>query len=551
MRGWVAWMLAVWVAPCVWGQTSVTVPWEDVKRLHEESVERKIMEKLNRATAARKPQVYSVEETRCQLKIGPREAQGRLLISGRVIEGDPEPIRLFGPGTVVAGIAGVRGGTLLPARAGGDGLAFLPTNSGPFQVELDVVLPVREDATSRLVEADWPPAVLATVALAFEAGLQMLDPPGYEGATPGTYRLPGQGRVCVRFADAARGEKPRIVELDLFTGVRFQENKAVLRTWFLPVRVEAASVEVLAPAGARLLGSSLPDSRIRAASNGVWVVESADLGRSPFSMEFILPDDPVAGVAFAMPSVSENRGREGYFAVEEPQDGEVELRADGVQEKIPLAKLAPALLREAGLIRSLAHAPRGQAVRLLCRPYAPVARPAVVLEAIDFAVTFEESGATMVLLSATVPPEAGTRLFLRAVPGTEVWSLKVDGAGRSVYGDGQGRWVVPLADGKPSRVELALLHKGEKLGLKGRAEAALPETGLSAQVARVRLSLPARVDLLSVEGAVSPDAAAAGDGSGGGRRTYGFVRPFYKGEAMPIAALYKEPVKAAKGSGNQ
>ena len=539
------WVLAVWVVPWAWGQTSVTVPWEDVKRLQEESIERKIVERMKRETVVPKPQRYSVDEALCRLKIGRREARGNLYLRGCVLDGNPEPIRLFGTNTVVAGVVSVQGGILLPACGEAEGLCYLPTNQGPFQVELDVILPVREDAVSLWVETDWPRAVCSTVELGLEDGLRLLDPPGYAGDQPGTYRLPGRGRLAVRFAETARGEKPRAVEMDVFTRIRFKDNRVVLGSWFLPARADGV-VEVIAPPRAQLLGSSLPESHVRGATHGSWTVECADAGQNPFFLEFVLPDDPAAGIMVTLPSVKENRGKEGYFTVDEPQDGEVEVHGEDVLEGLAVTKLAPAFLRAAGSIRSLACAARGQAVRVVCRPYTPVARPSVVLEAIDFTVTFEESGATLVEMSATVPPEAGSRLFVRATPGMEVWSLKVDGAGRSVYGDGQGRWVVPLAEGKPSHVELALLRKGEKMGLQGRAEAALPETALLAQVARVRLSLPARLDLLSVEGPVSPSPGAAAGGSAG-QRTYGFVRPFYKGEAMALAAFYKEPVRQAKG----
>lgn len=545
MRGGLAWALAALTAARAGAQTAVSVPWEEVKQWHEESVERKIMEKLGAAKAPREPQVHSVEEVRGALRVGAGEARGKLLISGRTLSGDPAPIRLFGADTVVEGVAGLQGGMLLPSDTSEPGLFFLPTNHGPFQVELDVILPVVEEAGARFVLAQWPQAVTATVTLEVDAGLRMVEQPGHAAGAPGRYRLPAGGRFAMRLEDAALAAKAQPVEMDLLTQVRVVEGKARLRTWLWPVRATRGAIEIGAPAGARLIESSLPDSRIRPQTNGAWVVDGADPAGGPIALEFSLPGDAAAGIGFALPAVRDNRGREGFFWVAEPPDGEVELQADGMQKDIAPAKLAPALARAAGSVEGLAHVPPGRELRLVCRPFRPVARPAVVLESLEFEVAFEESGAALIRLRATVPPEVGRRLYLRAVPDADIWSLKVGGVAQSVYADGRDRWVIPMMDGKPSAVELELLRKGEKLGLSGRAEVVLPETGLSAQVVQVRLSLPERVDLLSLEGPLTAaPGGQGGAGPAGGRRTYSFAKAFYKGEAVPVAVLYKEPVKA-------
>ncbi|MFH1708227.1 MAG: hypothetical protein ABIF71_09960 [Planctomycetota bacterium] len=80
--------------------------------------------------------------------------------------------------------------------------------------------------------------------------------------------------------------------------------------------------------------------------------------------------------------------------------------------------------------------------------------------------------------------------------------------------------------------ELAYLNKGAPLGLHGRLEITVP-----------RIGLPARVDLLSLDGPVSPAAAPAGKAPAEFiGRPHHFARSFYKGEAMQLAVAYKEPV---------
>ncbi len=142
-----------------------------------------------------------------------------------------------------------------------------------------------------------------------------------------------------------------------------------------------------------------------------------------------------------------------------------------------------------------------------------------------------------------VPPDVGARMELKAVPDSEIWSLMVNGARRRVYGGEQDTWIIPLASGQVSHVELAFLRKGPKLGLQGRLEALVPESGLPSQDVRVGVALPARVELLSMEGPVS---AASGEAwklpTEFVGKPYFFTRSFYNGEGMRLAISYKEPV---------
>ncbi|MBE7558582.1 hypothetical protein HS125_06430 [bacterium] len=104
--------------------------------------------------------------------------------------------------------------------------------------------------------------------------------------------------------------------------------------------------------------------------------------------------------------------------------------------------------------------------------------------------------------------------------------------------------MIPLDADELSHVELALLAQGDRLGLHGRLETILPETGLAARRLCVGIALPERVQLLSLEGPVSPAPGATWklppDFIG---KPYLFSRAFHKGEGMKLAVSYKEPVK--------
>jgi hypothetical protein len=142
-------------------------------------------------------------------------------------------------------------------------------------------------------------------------------------------------------------------------------------------------------------------------------------------------------------------------------------------------------------------------------------------------------------------------LGIASVPEAQVWSLRINGKKKKIYSDQKGAWIIPLSGSGRSHVELAFLRQGEKLGLQGRLETSLPRTGLPSRRALVGIALPERVQLLSLEGPVSPDrrptASLPKEFMG---RSYFFSRAFYGGDGMEMAISYKEPVdmKGAGGS---
>jgi hypothetical protein len=170
----------------------------------------------------------------------------------------------------------------------------------------------------------------------------------------------------------------------------------------------------------------------------------------------------------------------------------------------------------------------------------------VVLDSQDFFTSFDENGSILSVMVMDVPASAGPHLRIAEIPDVEVWSLTVNGTPRNVYRD-TGSWIIPLENEGSSRVQLALLRQAGKLGLQGHLETFLPSTGLPSRTLRVGMALPPRVQLLALDGPVSPASGEAwvvpADFIG---NPHFFSRAFYKGEGMKLAVSYKEPVKQAK-----
>ena len=169
--------------------------------------------------------------------------------------------------------------------------------------------------------------------------------------------------------------------------------------------------------------------------------------------------------------------------------------------------------------------------------------PQSVLDAVTFFVSFTEDGSVLSALSLILPPNDNNRLELDPIAGAEVWSLHVNGKPRSLYQSPENKWIVPLEPKTSSQVILAYLTRTEKLGVEGRLDFSIPETGLTARQVNLAVGLPQRMQMLAMDSDLQP---ANGNqwphfDSFSGRPHY-FSKPFYRGHALASSIIYQEPV---------
>jgi hypothetical protein len=91
-------------------------------------------------------------------------------------------------------------------------------------------------------------------------------------------------------------------------------------------------------------------------------------------------------------------------------------------------------------------------------------------------------------------------------------------------------------------VVLAYLTRSDKLGLEGRLDFDIPQTGLTAREVNLMVGLPPRMQMLAMDSDLQP---ASGRGwprfrSFNGRPHF-FSRPFYRGHAFSSSIIYQEP----------
>ena len=169
--------------------------------------------------------------------------------------------------------------------------------------------------------------------------------------------------------------------------------------------------------------------------------------------------------------------------------------------------------------------------------------PEAVLHSVTFYSSFAEDGTVLSAMHLVIPGNERNQLELDPIEGAEVWSLTVNDKPRSLYLSAAEKWVIPLDAKVDSKVELAYLTRNQKLGLEGRLDFVIPETGLTARSVNLIVGLPERMHMLAMDSDLQP---ANGRGwpafkSFNGRPHF-FSKPFYRGRAFSASIIYQEPV---------
>lgn len=536
-------VLAVMVMPG-WAQESVTLPLGEYKTLYRESLKQSLQ-----AFVEQIPQqaVISIDTAVYALSIEQGVARGQVSFSGVVIGGKPsaQPLPLFSNDLAITGVRAVQGGRV---AAGAQGYRFISNGSERFSLELTIAAPLVEDADARFVDFSIPLAVQNSVQITLSEGDRLLDVPGVKAAT-GRYDFSARTRLHLRLQHALDADAAQVIEIDTLTRIAQGDKTLAFTLYGLPRRHLYSAVPLRLPAGARYLGSSLKSSQVTQGDDGVLLLDLSEAEKTPFSIRYTLAaqDDP-ALYHFTLAHIENNSGREGEFVLRRAADTDLHVQGQTLLGGLPPERM-PARLREwAQLDEPFYRVNVDEPLALNIDSYTPVTQPDVVLQAIQFAAVFDEGGGVMSTLTMQLPAGAGDRIQITPPEGGELWSLLVNDKPTAVFSRKDKHWVVPLDAQGPSQVVMKFVQRGNKMGLRGDLKVSMPGIALSAQAVYVTVELPARVELLSLDGDVVPRSdEGATERSNGASRRYAFEHAFYKGQALDLSVYYKEPVQVPGG----
>ena len=517
---------------------TVTLPLDQFLQLYKASLRKQLIEE---AGVDRQKPVSLVEEAAFSVTVSADRATVQAAISGRHVSGKAAAIPLFDGNAILAKVLAVKGATL---HSSANGLALLPQGTGQFQVNVLLLVPAKRERRSRVLALKVPNALRNSMTLSIPEDMRLAEHPGLRDRD-GQLLFASTNRIKIRLEPkpaAGVASKPEIASL---TSVGFKGGRILLVTSFQPVREFGRTLAIRLPEGARYSGSSLSPEQVTAKGKGELHLEFGNGCQSPFAVSCTM-EVPVAGksLALQLPEVVGNVAREQFLFVDEPDDAEIRLSGPGLKDGVSTSRLPGGLRRLSmanGKCRLLL---RGGKLSLTLRTFRALEAPGQVVDSVEFFTAFEENGGALSVLRTAIPAGAEPRLHIEAIPGARVWSLKVNGRKKAVYGNGKQGWIVPLERGKASVVEVAFLRRGDKLKLRGTLEAILPATGLSARRLLFAVALPERVQLVSAEGAISPakQTSVALPPEFTGKRYY-FARSFHKGEQLRAKLYYREPAK--------
>lgn len=523
-------------------EETVSVPWPEFRALFEQNLERKFEARQPKAPL---PQVHTLDSAVYRLAFKDGHVQGRFTLTGRVLEGGPEAIPLFQTALVIDTIENVSGGHLLCRPESSPAIVFYPQGPGPFTIEATFLAPLVEDHRQGTVSFAIPKALNNIVHFGADDLPRLLSEPGIQ-APDGGFRFAACDRLTLKVAKADAAREKVAPKVDLFSTLRWESGTLLLETFFWPRQPLPVTCEVQTPRGFSLVSTSLAAADLHQVDETRFQVRAPSGAALPFSMIQARrqPENDLFE-AFVLPFIPGNSGSQGNLVLEQPHHHHIRVAQPADPARLPLAAAAEEVQAVLGQTGYFLRLDPETPLTLALRRFREISVPPIVLDTVAFYTAVEENGNQLSTLVLDVPADAGGRLAVKAAEEARIWRLLVNGTPRNVYSQEDGTWMIPLDSGQVSHVELAVLTQGDKLGLQGRLSAQMPATGLPCQRLVVGIALPERVDLLSVEGAVSPAVNDPLDPPASFLvgRPYYFTRAFYKGESLSLAVAYKEPVK--------
>jgi hypothetical protein len=494
---------------------------------------------------------YSIASAVYKITLDKHRARGEVIIAGRVISGEPDLIPLFGSELVIEDLTVVSGGSLLCAREHSNKIFFLPDGNKDFQISFSFSTAVKEDNSSRFVSIAVPQALKNSLSLKLAPEISLVEAPGIKNSDT-TYHFSARAMLTIRFSDKAAVSAAPVVEIDTLSVIRLHGNQAIITTTFVPVQPLATGFNLLIQANTTYVSSTLKSSWIKKRDEQSYRINLPPGSTDKFSIQISVDESQTAGsYGFFLPGISGNTGSQGNFITEQPDGGQISLSGHKLISRIPVSRLNSKLLAAVGRHRFFMKIAPQDKISLSVRRFQTVSTAPVVLDSISFFTSFDDNGSVLSVLIMDIPPEVGPRLSMQAIPRAEIWSLKVNGQKTNVYSErddvstngGAERWIIPLARGESSHVELAFIRQDQKPGLQGKFETELPAAGLPSNSVRIGIALSERLQLLSLEGPVSPAPEnhwqKPKEFIG---RPYYFTRTFYAGDGLKMMLSYKEPV---------
>ncbi len=541
-------VLGTQVMQVVRADSSLTLPWDEFKTLYTE----KIQQQFDQDHKKEIPKtIISIDEAHYKVSIDGSEALVDVLIKGKQLQGKPEPLPLFDHNVAISQINNVEGGAIISnVSSDNPGYFFYidsSTEDKTFQVSLTLVVSLLEDRQSQKLSFKIPTAVRNVLDVELPLETELIEHPGIQQSVQRYYFSPDD-QLTLRFADSTKRDQ-QIVDVDTFTQIELEGDKYVFTFHCVPDHFSKQNIVLAFDSPLRYLDSSLPASRLRPSGPNMLVIDTGRNDNKEFTLRFEA-DAKQSLADLQLPALTGNIGREGIFQIIEPVEAQISLSGEKLQRDLSYNRLPASIKLNSDVSGDFQKIEKSHSFNLDLKRFDAVEAPQIVLNELFFYTSFAENGNEISVIRIELPKQAGDRLELKPIPNTEIWSLLVNGKKKEVFtqtnDDQKTIWVIPLEENESSVVELTYIQNHKKLGLEGRLSITVPETGLAAEKVFVSVGLTDRVELVAVEGDLTPaETAQCPVVKSFTGKPYIFQYPFYRGKALEAAIFYKEPLESS------
>ncbi len=542
-------VLGMQVLQVVRADSSLTLPWDEFKTLYTEKIQQQFDQDTKKEIIK---SIVSIDEAHYKVSIDGSEALVDVLIRGRQLQGKPEPLPLFDHNVAISQINNVEGGAII-SDVSSDQPGYLlyidsSTENKTFQVNLTLVVSLLDDRQSQKLSFNIPEAVRNVLDVELPLEMDLIEHPGIQQSVQRYYFSPDD-QLTLRFADSTKRDQ-QIVDVDTFTQIELVGDKYVFTFHCVPDHFSKQNIVLVFDSPLRYLDSSLPASHLKPSGPNMLAIDTGRNENKEFTLRFEA-DAKQSLVDLQLPALTGNVGREGIFQILEPVEAQISLSGENIQRDLSYNRLPASIKLNSDVSGDFQKIEKSQSFNLDLKRFDAVEAPQIVLNELFFYTSFAENGNEISVIRMELPKQAGDRLELSPIPNTEIWSLLVNGKKKEVFtqtvpdenNNQQTVWVIPLEDNESSIVELTYIQNHKKLGLEGRLSITVPETGLAAEKVFVSVGLTERVELVAMEGDLTPaETAQCPVVKSFTGKPYIFQYPFYRGKALEAAIFYKEPL---------
>ena len=523
--------------------SEVALPWEEFKQLYRERVEREIKATLAPPDTA---PVYALEAADFRIKIEQERVWGEMQLTGTVISGSVRRIPIFNAPVVIQRVDLIEGGHLVVENTPAGHVFFRPSETRSFQIRLSFFMPVTERRNIRTAEMPIPAALKNILRIETTDKMELIEAPGIKDAR-GVFHFTTQPSLRIRFGDEQMITRHRRPVIDMLSQVTLKNRRFRMTSLLSASLGFPEEFSIVIPPGFDFVGISEDRAGVRVLPDGSLTVRPQNRNDNLLALTFARARATTeAQTTLFLPSIRENDGVQGHFTLISPDNVLLALAGQDEVSRVVAAGLSPFFRAVLEGSERVFKTGADQGVRVNTQFLEQVAAAPLVLDRIAFFSAFEENGSNLAVMVLELPPDAGGHLAVEPVAGADIWYLKVNGQLREIYTDPKRDWIIPLPDGQAAHVELAILRRGTKLNLSGRLDLRLPAVKYPCRELHIGIALPARVELVSLEGPVSP--ASAGELQAPPEfigQPYHFQRAFYRGDGMDLALMYREPAQSA------